>query len=84
MTVLVAIRKPNKNVLSLDLKVPIELAAFSWSGKEFQLSGPAIANERSPNVVLVLGMISQGTQFIAALERVLYVVGRQAVLRLVR
>ena len=54
---LVTIREPKKNVLSLDLKVPIELAALTWSGKEFQLLGPATANERSPKLVLVLGMI---------------------------
>ena len=54
---LVAIREPNKNVLSLDLKVPIELAALTWSGKELQLLGPATANERSQNLVLVLDMI---------------------------
>ena len=57
LTVLVAIREPKQNVLSLDLKVPIELAALTLSGKEFQLLGPATTNERSPNLILVLGMI---------------------------
>ena len=45
----------NKNVFNLDLKVSIESAILTESGRAFQIDGPATVNERSPNFVFVLG-----------------------------
>ena len=44
----------NKNVFSLDLKVSIESAVLTESGRAFQIDGPATVNESSPNLVFVL------------------------------
>ena len=45
----------NKNVFNLDLKVSIESAVLTESGRAFQINGPATVNERSPSFVFVLG-----------------------------
>ena len=45
----------SKNVFSLDLKVSIESAILSETGRAFQIDGPAKVNERSPIFVFVLG-----------------------------
>ena len=45
----------HKNVFNLDLKVSIESAVLTESGRAFQIDGPATVSERSPNFVFVLG-----------------------------
>ena len=45
----------NKNVFNLDLKVSIESAVLTESGRVFQIDCSATVNERSPTFVFVLG-----------------------------
>ena len=45
----------NKNVFNLDLKVSIESAVLTESGRAFQIDGRTTVNEHSPNFVFVLG-----------------------------
>ena len=37
--------------LSLSLKVSIDGADMTWSGREFQVDEPEIENDRSPNLL---------------------------------